>query len=639
MSRQPISSADPESIDECFYGMLATQIAEYAIFLVDESGIIASWNPGVGKILQYSRSEFVGQPFASIFTSEDRSTEQPQTELKRAYETGMSDDVRWHVRRDGSRFWCDGLVYALKDDDGQFLGYAKIMRDATPRKRAEDGLRQNSERLEAALLASNTGTFRWEIATDKLVADENFHRLFRLPPGAPVESWSGLSQMVHPDDRSRVSSVYQTAAESTGFESEFRVITPEGAVRWIYIKAKFISANSNQPRYVSGAAMDITFRKEAEAERERILAQSARRTAQLNAILASMPDGVYFGDANGINECNDRAVQMLGLGRKEDLDHPVTELMAAIQTRFADTNEPIPFDSQPFIRALRGESCVEEVSTRRVDTGEEVIVRSAAAPVRLDGKVVGAVAVNADITHEKQIEREREQLLAALRHSNDELSQFAYVVSHDLQAPLRAVTSFAQLLERRYGKQLDGDAHSIIGSILEGTQNMSQLIQAVLQYARAGQQSPALQPISLAAVIDAVLLSLSQEIKDTGAQVKCVTEMPVVETDWVQISQVFQNLIGNALRYRRRDVPALVNISARTEEAEWVIAVEDNGIGIEPAYFERVFEPLKRLHGREIPGTGIGLAICKKVLERFGGRIWLESQLGVGSKFLFTLPR
>lgn len=512
MSCRPLSSADPESIDERFYALMTTQITAFAVFVVNDQGCIVTWNAGVEKIIGYQRDEFVGLPFNSLFTAKDILTNQPKEELSRAYRDGMSDDVRWHVRKDGSLFWCDGVLYALKNTEGEFLGYAKIMRDATARRESEIAL-------------------------------------------------------------------------------------------------------------------------------QRILGQSARRAAQLNAILANMPDAVYVGDESGISECNERAYTMLGLKRKEDLQQSVAELAETTRTSFANTNEPVPFEALPFVKALHGEESVEELSMRRLDTGEELVVRCSAAPVRVEGNVIGAVAVNADITHEKLIEREREELLLALRRSNEELSQFAYVVSHDLQAPLRAVTGFTQLLQRRYENKLDADAQFLISSILEGTQNMNQLIHAVLQYARAGQQSPALQLVGLGAVVDAVKLTLTDEIRETGAQIVCLTDMPAVETDWVQILQVFQNLISNALRFRRPDVPPHIKISSCTEEAEWVVSIEDNGIGIDAAYFERIFEPLKRLHGREIPGTGIGLAICRKVLERFGGRIWVESEPGVGSKFSFTLPR
>ncbi len=638
MLHRPISSGEPELIDQRLYALLAAEISEFAIFLIDEAGQIASWNRGVERVLQYSKHEFVGKPFIAIFTPEDKTTGQPEEELRTAFHTGVSTDIRWHVRKDGSQFWCDGFLYALRDDDGRFLGYAKVLRDATARKRVETDLLQNQERLEAALSASATGTFHWEVVTDKLVYDENFRSLLALPAGDELRDMKTLISTVHEEDRDATHHAFLSAHEGSHFEAEFRIVQPRGGVRWLHAKGKLCAGGAGFSLYMPGAVMDITARKEAEAERERILIESARRAAELNAILASMPEGVYFGDETGINECNERGLRMLGLQGKTDLKHPVSELMRTIQTRFPDTDEPIPYERQPFIRALHGETVVEEVAVRRVDTGEEVILRSAAAPVLLDGAVVGAVALNTDITHEKQVELERERLLAALWSSNEELSQFAYVVSHDLQAPLRAITSFTQLLKRRHSAQLGEDAQLIISSILEGTQNMNQLISAVLQYARAGQQSPALQPIALSGVIEGVLLTLSPEITATGATVKCLTEMPVVETDWVQISQVFQNLVSNALTYRKQDVVPRIEISSMVEEAECVVTVADNGIGIESTYFEKIFEPLKRLHGRELPGTGIGLAICRKIIQRFGGRIWVESELGVGSKFIFTLP-
>ena len=639
MARQHISCDHPED-DGRLYQVLVREVPDFAIFLVDKSGCIASWNEGVEQILRYGEDEFIGKPFSILFIPEDQSAGAPEAEMTRAARDRRSEDERWHVRKDGARFWCDGVLTSLKTQDGELLGFAKIMRDSTRRKQAEDALKENQERLEAALAASRTGTFRWDMRTDALLWDDNLHRLFGLESGRTVHYLQDFLALVHPDDRARVAEACEhSRRDLADFDCEYRSILPDGGVRWLRDRAKTFAGENDRAPYMTGACIDVTARKQDEEERLRMLAERAQRTAELDAILASMPDAVYVGDENGIRECNALAVEMLGFASKEELHEKIGTVAERIQTRRADTGEPLSVEQQPFTRALRGETVIEEVSARNLHTGKEVIVRCAAAPVRRDGSVVSAVAINTDITEQKQAQKERERLLEALKRSNEELAQFAYVVSHDLQAPLRAVRSFAQLLERRCRGKLDTAADDFISSILQGAENMDHLIHALLEYAQAGERRGERTPVRVSSVIEAVIMNLQPVIEETGAAIIYDTDMATVEADWFQLLQVFQNLIGNALKYRKPDIAPEVRISASIRGDEWLFGVADNGLGVPPESYKRIFEPLKRLHGREIAGAGIGLSVCKKVIENMGGRIWVESEPGQGSTFWFTLPK
>jgi PAS domain S-box-containing protein len=239
-----------------------------------------------------------------------------------------------------------------------------------------------------------------------------------------------------------------------------------------------------------------------------------------------------------------------------------------------------------------------------------------------------------------EAERERaeaQQSAAALRRSNEELEQFAYVSSHDLQEPLRNVASYAQLLASRYRGRLDADADEFIGYIVDGARRMSGLIQDLLMYSRLIRTGPApRERVPADSALDSALLNLQKSIRESHAVITR-DPLPVVLGHFVQISQVFQNLIGNAIKYRSEEEPK-IHVSAEIQSGECVFSVSDNGIGIDPAYHTRIFGLFKRLHGRNIPGTGIGLATCKKIVEQHGGRIWLESQPGKGSIFRFSLP-
>lgn len=225
-----------------------------------------------------------------------------------------------------------------------------------------------------------------------------------------------------------------------------------------------------------------------------------------------------------------------------------------------------------------------------------------------------------------------------LARSNAELEQMAYVASHDLQEPLRMVTSYVQLLAQRYGGQLDADAHDFIGFAVDGAKRMQALIDDLLTYSRVGTTAKSLEVADCDVVMKTALQSLRMAIEESGAQIQCVA-LPTIMGDAAQLAQVFQNLLANAIKFRGERAPQ-IEVGVEPEDDFWRFEVKDNGIGIAPEYFGRIFVMFQRLHNRsKYPGTGIGLAICKKIVEQHGGRIWVESASGQGAVFKFTLPR
>jgi PAS domain S-box-containing protein len=259
------------------------------------------------------------------------------------------------------------------------------------------------------------------------------------------------------------------------------------------------------------------------------------------------------------------------------------------------------------------------------------------------GQYLGALAMVTDITERKRADAALAAYAADLERSNRDLEQFANVVSHDLQEPLRMVTSFVQLLAQDYGGKLDADADEYIGFAVDGAKRMHQLIADLLAYSRISTRGEPFEPINCADVVHDVLNSLQLTIEETGALIRCAA-LPTVMADRTQLYQVFQNLLANAIKYRS-SAPPLIEIGADPAPEEtangrqWRFWVRDNGIGIEPQYCERIFVIFQRLHSRDAyPGTGIGLTICKRIIERHGGRIWVDSEPGQGSTFFFTLP-
>jgi signal transduction histidine kinase len=239
-----------------------------------------------------------------------------------------------------------------------------------------------------------------------------------------------------------------------------------------------------------------------------------------------------------------------------------------------------------------------------------------------------------------ELEQRVRERTVELSRSNDELRLFAYAASHDLKEPMRTIASYAQLLDQRYRNRLDQDGQEFLHYVLDAVRRMDTLLSDLLTYSQhLGSRPQVTQSVNVEAVLAGVLMNLQASIKETNAT---VTHDPLptdVTSEFAQLSQVLQNLVSNAIKYRKPSESPQVHVSAEDCDGDWVFAVRDNGLGIDSEYKEQIFGIFKRLHGREYPGTGMGLAICKKIIERHGGRIWVESQPDIGSTFYFTLPQ
>jgi signal transduction histidine kinase len=256
----------------------------------------------------------------------------------------------------------------------------------------------------------------------------------------------------------------------------------------------------------------------------------------------------------------------------------------------------------------------------------------------LERQVLERAKAEDDVRHlNAELERRVAERTNELTRSNEELRQFAYVASHDLQEPLRTVASYAQLLAKRYRNKLEPDADEFIRYMVEGVTRMHNLLNDMLAYSRVTEtKDKVLVPSNIESVLSSAKLNLEATIRETGSEITS-DPLPTVRGDEIQLTQVLQNLISNAIKYRREEPPR-IHISAEQAADEWIFSISDNGMGIDPQYSERIFGIFKRLHGRELPGTGMGLAICKRIIERHRGRIWVESQPGKGSRFRFALP-
>ncbi|MGL5061174.1 MAG: PAS domain-containing sensor histidine kinase, partial [Microcoleus sp.] len=366
---------------------------------------------------------------------------------------------------------------------------------------------------------------------------------------------------------------------------------------------------------------DITDRKLTEAA----LQESEFKYRQ---IVEMAEEGIWVIDSNSRTTYTNRAMaKMLGYTETEMLGKSIFEFMGEETKQDAENQ---------LDRRNQGIADKHEFKLKNKN-GKDVWTYLSASPVMDDrGNMVSCCALVYNISDRKETEQQLLQLTEDLQRSNEQLEQFAYVASHDLQEPLRAVTSYAQLLAQRYHNNLDDRADKYINYIVGGATRMHQLINDLLAYSRAG-RGKEFEPVDCNIVVEQSLCNLQIAIAETQAAIAC-EPMPTLMADESQLVQLFQNLIGNAIKFCRQEIP-LIQISVAQQDSEWLFSVRDNGIGIAPEYAERIFIIFQRLHSRrEYEGTGIGLAMCKRIVERHGGRIWVDSREGEGATFCFTIP-
>jgi PAS domain S-box-containing protein len=356
--------------------------------------------------------------------------------------------------------------------------------------------------------------------------------------------------------------------------------------------------------------------------------------SRFRRLLESAPDAIVIVDRAGrIQIVNRQAEVLFGYPREALLGEPLERLVPErFRARHVDLREG--YQRAPRTRPM-GSGL--ELSARRGD-GREVPVEISLSPLDGDGEEL-VTAIIRDVSERRAVEAELRATASELARSNAELEEFASVASHDLQEPLRMVASYTQLLARRYQGRLDADADEFIGFAVDGARRMQDLINDLLTYSRAGTQPLVRQEVDLNQLVDDVIAELRFSVPEAEVEIECGALPAAVRADRGQLRQLFQNLLTNATKFRGAR-PPVVRVSAQAEPTGgWRIAVADNGIGIEPQYAERIFALFQRLHSRaDYPGTGIGLAICKKIVERHGGRIWFESRPDEGTTFYFMLP-
>jgi PAS domain S-box-containing protein len=579
-------------------------------------GKITDVNLATEAVTGYSRQALIGTDFSNYFTDPEKAREG----YLEAFEKGSVKDYPLEIRNKNGRI--TPVIYnasVYRNEAGKVIGVFAAARDITERKKAEEAVRlayaYNRSLIEAGLDPLVT------IAPDGKITDVN--KATEMVTGLPRDHLIGTDFSMYFTEPGMAQEGYlKVFKEGSVKDYPLEMRHRDGHTTPVLYNASVYRDEMGKVIGVFAAARDITERKHAEeAVRQAYAYNRSLIEASLDPLVTISPDGK-------ITDVNEATEKVTGRSR-EDL---IGTIFSNYFTR--------PDKAQEGYLQVYKEGVVTDypLEIRHIDGHITPVVYNASLYRDESDRVIGVFAAARDVTELFRTEEALKAKMVEVERSNAELEQFAYVASHDLQEPLRVVASYVKLLDRRYGDKLDADAHEFIGYAVEGSTRMQQMINDLLTFSRVGTKGKPFEPTDLESVFDRALKNLSVSIRDNDAKVTH-DALPSVVADDMQMTQLFQNLVGNAIKFRSMDRAPAIHVSAKKLGGAWEFSVADNGIGIEPEYFNRIFVIFNRLHTKdEYPGSGIGLAICKKIVERHGGRIWVESRPDEGSVFHFTIP-
>lgn len=540
------------------YRLMVEGTRDYAIFMLDPNGYVVSWNTGAERLKGYKVAEILGRHFSILYPSEVLEGHNPEQILQQAVAEGQFEGEGWRRRKDGSLFWANFVITALRDSTGNLRGFSKITRDITERKQAEEEIRRAAQRLEAlhdidlAILEAESPT---------RIVQAALSRMHQLTPY-----------------RQAFVVLFNFAA------GEAQVLTGSGDMDLDHAEGIVIPLNSFIP--------------DQEQSQDGDLEQT--RYSKYLAAVQHCPSALATYLPNGINNCI--RVPLL-----------IEKILLGELTLFL----PKAAEWLPSHQEI-----VTEVANQLAIALQQAQLRS-------------QLQLKAEELEQRVVER-----TAKLQEVNQELEAFAYSVSHDLRAPLRAIQGFAQAFLEDYGDRLDGLANQYAQRIASAAKRLDGLIQDLLSYSRIARTDLGFQSVNLTSVVEEALMQLEVELQERQTQVTVEKPLLPVLGHRSTLVQVMSNLLVNAIKFVEPGVTPQVQIWT-TEQDDWVrLHIVDNGVGIAPQHQQRIFRIFERLHGAEVyPGTGIGLAIVRKGVERMNGQVGVESQVGEGSCFWIELHR
>ena len=570
------------------------------------------------------------------------------------------------IKKDGTFRWWSARGAVARTPDGKPVRWVGTVTDITERKFADEALYEAKENLELRILErtaeltrskqlldetgrlARVGGWELDLNKNKLIWSDVVKQIHEVEPEYQPTLEAGIN-FYAPEAIPVISEAMRFAIEEgQSFDVELQLITAKKNRIWVRAIGEAYRENDEITKIV-GIFHDINNRKLPEIESRKKSEQLQLLSNELEIIIDSIPGLVFYKDTNNrFIRVNKYMCDAYKMSKKQLEGISLNDLHTKEQA------QAYYEDDLQVIRSRQSKINIDE--PWKTETGMRWVSTSKIPHMNEKGEVVGVIGVSMDVTERKLAEeelkkhREHLEILVAektveltaaienLERSNKELEQFAYVASHDLQEPLRMVSSYTQLLGKRYKDKLDEDANDFINFAVDGANRMQRLINDLLEYSRVTTRGKPFEKLDLSSILGQVIATLQHKIQDTNAMVSN-EDLPFVVGDEIQLSRVFQNLIDNALKFRR-DEPPRIHISSKFEGDKIIISISDNGIGINEKFKDRVFTIFQRLHNREdYPGTGIGLAICKRIIERHGGKIWFESEEGKGTTFYFTLNK
>jgi PAS domain S-box-containing protein len=528
-----------------------------------------------------------------------------------------------YLKADGTFAFVSDKSYAIRNQVGKAIRMIGSMQDITIRKKEEESLKILKSAVaniqDSVMISTNAPGFPIVYVNDAYSDMTGLAREEVLGQN-PIKL---MGAHANPDLIREIRSCIETG---TAFETKIQNDRKNGDPYWVQYSISPVFDDKQTCTHWVSIQRDITEIKQANDE---LIRQKKFNEDILNNIPTDIavfdPDHRYLFMNHHAVKNEEIRKWMIG---KNDFEY---SKFRSIPDEFAKKRWNL------FEEAVQKRVTVQWIDEHRDETGTRYLMRTFYPYFEKDS-LKFVIGYGVDITERKMIEIKLSDALQSVKKINDELEQFAYVASHDLQEPLRMVTSFLTQLEKKYSEQLDERGKEYIHYAVDGAKRMRQIILDLLEYSRIGKVNEPLKEISISDVVEEVKLLHQNQIEELKANI-AYTSLPVIKAHRTPIRQLFQNLISNGLKYHQQGNAPEVNIACISKEDEWVFCISDNGIGIEPMYFEKIFSIFQRLHNREeYSGTGIGLAITKKIVEHMGGKIWVESTPGEGSRFYFSLP-
>jgi PAS domain S-box-containing protein len=674
---------DALRISEYRYG-LAQKAAGLGLWDWDLESNRLYWSEDMLKILDMAGENQI-RPFCNLcLLMHPDDVQQAQKAARDALYKSSEYAIEFRLELpDGRAKWIASTGIVTHDDKGKPIRVIGAIQDITEHKQLEDELRRRDLINSLAHYAARLGTWEWDMPDGAFHWSEQAAAIFGLSPREQGRMYVNAIDMVLPEDRKQViDALQESARQQHDYHEIFRVLWPNGAVHWVESIGSIVPVGGGKSNRMVGAIQDITEHKMREESLKRDLGLTQALAKLSNLLISPRTSFQQLADliityAQIITDSEHSFVQTLDPATGNMIGHAATEMSArgcTLEEQGEGLIFPIGDDGQyPSLwgyalnthKGFFTNDPEHHPAARGLPGGHIKLKNYLAVPAFMGTQLMGQIAVaNSRREYSEDdlsavtrlaelmalaVHRERndamlrkrtlelEETTRELKSSNADLEQFAYVASHDLQEPLRMIANYLQLLERRYSDKLDGDAKTFVDFAVDGAKRMQDLIDDLLEFSRIGSRGKPFLPTDMNEVVADAMKNIHLAIEQSKGNIT-VDALPTIMADRPQMVQLMQNLLSNALKFRGKD-PLVIHITSRIENGMTVFSVKDNGIGIAPEHRERIFGIFQRLHTRaQYPGTGMGLAICERIVSRHRGKIWVESEEGKGSTFYFCIP-